>query len=168
MTTVTTRLHWLHRLTASCAYWWLHWLYDYSDYFYFTNFTNYIYFFHWLIDCSIVYTSIQDSYFCPCFLTGTSVAILTFLLALHVKSTCYTAVLLSMNKQVSFCHFLFALSAWKINLFDFSSKYVILSRKKNVLAFLFARAVTCLYANVFLWLKAWWICYIDQQALVTQ
>ena len=107
----------------------------------------------WLVDCSIVYTSIQDSYFCPCFLTGTSVAILKFLLALHVKSTCYTAVLLSMNEQVSFCHLLLALSARKINLFDFSSECVILGRKKNVWAFLFARAVTCLSANVFFMIK---------------
>ena len=36
---------------------------------------------------SFVYTSIQNNYFCPCFLTGTSVAILNLLFALHMKST---------------------------------------------------------------------------------
>ena len=36
---------------------------------------------------SFVYTSIQNNDFCPCFLTGTFVAILNLLFALHMKST---------------------------------------------------------------------------------
>ena len=36
---------------------------------------------------SFVYTSIQNNDFCPSFLTGTSVAILNLLFALHIKST---------------------------------------------------------------------------------
>ena len=41
----------------------------------------YFYFF------SFVYTSIQNNDFCPCFLTGTSVAILNLLFALLMTST---------------------------------------------------------------------------------
>ena len=55
-----------------------------------------------------VYTSIQNNDFCPCFLTGTSVAILNLLFAL----------LLDMDELVSFCYLQLALSARKISLFD--------------------------------------------------
>ena len=36
---------------------------------------------------SFVYASIQNNCFCPCFLTGRSVAILNLLFALYMKST---------------------------------------------------------------------------------
>ena len=45
-------------------------------------------------------------FFCPCFLTDTSIAILNLLLALLVKSTCYNAALLDVGKQVRFCFLL--------------------------------------------------------------
>ena len=47
-------------------------------------------------------------FFCPCFLTGMSIAILNLLLALLVKSTCYNAVLLDVDEQVRFCYLLLA------------------------------------------------------------
>ena len=48
-----------------------------------THIKDFFYFYYF----SFVYTSIQNNYFCPCFLTGTSVAILNLLFALHMKST---------------------------------------------------------------------------------
>ena len=68
---------------------------------------------------SFVYTSIQNNYFCPCFLTGTSVCHFEFIVCpAHEVYPCYNAVLIDIDELVSFCYLQLALSAGKINLFD--------------------------------------------------